>query len=218
MTLTDLNDLILTWVIIYGSPVLAVTLFLGALGLPAPGTLLVIAAGAFVRQGVLDIYTTPLLGLTGVVAGDTLSFGLGYFARAWIERRLAHVAAWQKAGALFNRRGGVAIYLTRWLLTPLAVPVNLIAGGSGYRVGKFLLYNISGELTWLGLYGGLGYAFGSQWELISDFISNFSGLLVGVAALAAGFYLVWRWRKQPAALLTSAATRPELQVEIVKNG
>src|SRR5512136_2661573 len=104
MNFSDLNDLILTWVIIYGSPLLAVTLFLGALGVPVPGTLLVIASGAFVRQGVLDIYTTPLLGLTGAVAGDTLSFGLGYFARAWIERRFAHAAAWQKAGVLFNRR------------------------------------------------------------------------------------------------------------------
>jgi membrane-associated protein len=205
-------------VIIYGSPMLAVTLFFGALGLPAPGTLLVIASGAFVRQGVLDMVTTPLLGLTGVVAGDALSFSLGYFAHTWMERRFAHAAAWRKAELLFNRRGSVAVYLTRWLLTPLAVPVNLIAGSSGYGPGKFLLYDISGELTWLGLYGGLGYAFGSQWELISEFISNFSGLLVGIVVLAAGLYLVWRWRKQSAASITSAVPRPELQVEIVENG
>ncbi|RPH24757.1 MAG: hypothetical protein EHM93_20245 [Bacteroidales bacterium] len=216
MNFTDLNDLILTWVIIYGAPMLAGTLFLGALGIPVPGTLLVVAAGAFVRQGVLDIYITPLLGLIGAVMGDTMSFSMGYFARAWIERRFAHSAAWQKAEALFNRRGGIAIYLTRWLLTPLAIPINLIAGSSGYGGGKFLLYNVSGELTWIILYGGLGYLFGSRWELISDFISNFSGLLVGLAALGAGIYLVLRWLKQPITTTAAVTPLPELNIEMLE--
>ena len=61
-----------------------------------------------------------------------------------------------------KRRGGIAIYLTRWLFTPLALPTNLIAGSSGYPFWKFLLFDIAGEITWILLYGGLGYAFGSQ--------------------------------------------------------
>ena len=106
---------------------------------------------------------------------------------------------WQKAEAYFNRQGGIAIYLTRWLFTPLAVPTNLIAGSSGYPFWKFLMFDISGELTWIILYGGLGYAFGSQWELISNFISDFSGLLVGLVVLGVGVYLMFRWFfKKPA--------------------
>jgi membrane protein DedA with SNARE-associated domain len=192
----SLNELVLTWVIIYGSPMVAGALFLGALGIPVPGTLLVIATGAFVRQGVLDIYTPPLLGVIGVGVGDTIIYGLGRFARGWIQKRFGQSAAWKKSEAFFNRRGGSAIYLTRWLFTPLAVPTNLIAGSSGYPFAKFLLFDISGELTWIVLYGGLGYIFGSQWELISDFISNFSGLLLGLVILGVGIYLVLRWRNQ----------------------
>lgn len=201
MTLTELSldELILIWVITYGSPMVAGTLLIGAVGIPVPGTLLVIAVGAFVRQGVLDIYTAPVLGLAGVVVGDAIIYGLGRFARGWIQKRFGHSAAWQKAEAYFNRRGGIAIYLTRWLFTPLAVPTNLIAGSSGYPFWKFLLFDVSGEITWILLYGGLGYTFGSQWELISDFISDFSGLLVGVLVLAIGIYVLLRWRKQPTA-------------------
>ncbi|MBN1995343.1 MAG: DedA family protein [Anaerolineae bacterium] len=198
MSLTDLNDLFLTWMIIYGSPMLAGVLFLGALGIPVPGTLIVIAAGAFVRQGVLDFYTTPPFGLSGAVAGDVIIYGLGRFARVWIQRRFGQSAAWQKAEDFFNRRGGIAIYLTRWLLTPLALPTNLIAGSSGYGFWKFLFYDLAGELTWIVLYGGLGYAFGSQWELISDFISDFSGLLLGLVVLGVGLYLILRRREQTA--------------------
>jgi membrane protein DedA with SNARE-associated domain len=198
MNLTDLNDLLLSYLIIYGSPMLAAALLLGALGIPVPGTLIVIAAGAFVRQGVLDIYSTPPLGLGGAVVGDVIIYGLGRFARAWIQKRFGQAAAWQKAEGYFRRRGGIAIYLTRWLFTPLAVPTNLIAGSSGYPFWKFLLFDISGELTWILLYGGLGYAFGSQWELISDFISDFSGLLLGLVILGAGIYFLFRLRKRPA--------------------
>jgi len=209
LNLSDLNDLFLTWVVIYGAPMLAGTLLLGALGIPLPGTLLVIASGAFVRQGVLDTYTTAPLGLAGAVTGDILIYGLGRFARVWINKRFGQSSAWQKAENYFNRRGGIAIYLTRWLFTPLAVPTNLIAGSSGYPFWKFLAFDVTGEITWILLYGSLGYAFGSQWELISDFISDFSGLLVGLVVLGVGIYLMFRWFRKPAMEATTASSVTE---------
>lgn len=197
--MTDLNltELFLTGMLTYGPLALGLALLLGALGIPVPGTLFVLAAGAFVRQGILDLFTASGFGLLGAVVGDSASYAIGYFAKGWVERRFGQSAAWQKARNTFERRGGLAIYLTRFLLTPLALPTNLIAGGSGYSFGRFLAYDVAGELTWIVLYGGLGYAFGSQWELINQFISDFSGLLVGVVALGAGIYfLVRRWRQQ----------------------
>ena len=172
---------------------------LAGLGVPVPGTVLVIAAGAFVRQELLDMYTTPLLALVGVVAGDMVVYGVGRFARPWIDRRFGQSETWKKARQSFERRGGIAIYLTRWLLTPLAVPTNLIAGSSGYPFLKFLFFDIVGELTWILLFGGVGYAVGSQWELISDVIANFSGLIVSVLIISAGIYLVVRYRRNAAA-------------------
>ena len=196
MSELDLNTLVLTWITTYGAPMVAVVLFLGAVGIPVPGSLIVVASGAFVRQSFLDLYTTPLMALLGAVSGDILVYGVGFLARIWIDRRFGHTRAWQKAQAYFERRGGIAIYLTRWLVTPLAVPTNLIAGSSAYPFWKFLLLDISGEVTWIVLYGGLGYAFGSQWELISELLSNFSGLIIGVVALGAGVYLLVRYSKR----------------------
>ena len=58
------------------------------------------------------------------------------------------------------------------------------------------LYDLAGEFTWIVLYGGLGYAFGSQWEAINQFISDFSGLLVGLVLFGVGLYLLVRRRRQ----------------------
>lgn len=192
----NLTDFFLTGMITYGPPALGLALLLGAMGVPLPGTLFVIAAGAFVRQGVLDWSLASGLGLLGAVLGDSTSFTMGRFAKRWVQHRFGRSSTWQNAQDTFDRRGGVTVYLTRFLLTPLAIPTNLIAGGSGYAYWRFLTYDVAGEFTWIVLYGGLGYLFGSQWELISQFISDFSGLLVGVVALSAGMYLLVRRRSQ----------------------
>lgn len=192
MTDIDLSTLVLDWVSTYGSPMVALILMIGALGIPLPTTLLVIASGAFMRQDLLDLYTTPILGLTGTVTGDILLFSVGRLASRGVENRFGKTGAWQKAHQLFETKGGAAIFLTRWLLTAVAFPVTLIAGSSRYRFSRFFLFAFSGELLWVVLYGGLGYLFGSQWELISDFLSNFSGFLLGFVVVAAGIYLLLR--------------------------
>ncbi|MFL5801795.1 MAG: DedA family protein [Roseiflexaceae bacterium] len=199
MNLSDLNDLLLTSIVTYGAVVLSLVFLLAALGLPLPSTICVVAGGAFIQQGVLDLSTTIALGLVGVLLGDTLSYGMGRLLRRPIQRRYGQSAAWLRAAAYFGRHAAIAIYLTRCVLTPIAVPINLIAGSSDYPIGRFVAYDAAGELTWLLGYGALGYLFGSQWEYVSDLISNASGLLVGLVIAGAGAYALIRRQRQPTA-------------------
>lgn len=188
MSLAELSGEILSYIITYGPLALGVTVLLAALGVPFPSTVFVLASGAFIQQGVLDLTSTLAVALLFVVMGDTLSFGMGRLLRRSLQARFSRMESWRNAEMSFQRRGGVAIYLTRCLLTPMAVPTNWIAGGSGYRPLRFVAYATAGELTWLLAYGGLGYLFGSQWEVVSTFVSDFSGLLVGVVMLLGGVY------------------------------
>lgn len=193
----DLTTLVLGWIIDYGPPMVGGILLIGAMGAPLPNVLVVIAAGAFVRQELLNMYTTPVWGLVGAVAGDTVVYGVGRFANQSIERRFGESATWKKAQKQFDKRGGIAIYLTRWLITPLAIPTNLIAGSSRYAFNRFLFFDTAGEVTWIVVFGGLGYAFGDQWELISEFVTNFSGLIVSGLLIGAGVYLLVRLSRRP---------------------
>jgi membrane protein DedA with SNARE-associated domain len=187
-----MSDFLLTQIINHGAPLFGLILFVGALGVPVPASILLIAAGAFSQQGILDALSIVVLGLIGAVAGDSLSFGMGYYAKNWVDKRFSRSAAWKSAQDSFASRTGMAVYFTRFLITALAIPTNLIAGGSGFRFRNFMVYDIAGETTWIILYGGLGYWFGSEWELVSDFISNFGGLILGLVILIGGILLAAR--------------------------
>ena len=190
----NVTDYFLTGMVNYGASILALALLIGGLGIPLPGTLMVIVAGAFIRQGIIDFAPTLTLGLIGVVIGDSISYAMGHYAKGWVERKFGKNQSYLNAQAIFKKRGGIAIYLTRFLITPLAIPTNLIAGSTGYSYRRFLAYDLAGEVTWLLLFGGLGYVFGSQWEMINQLISDSSGLLLGIVALIAAGYILRKRR------------------------
>ena len=197
MNLSDLNNLPLSAIAAYCAGVLGLVLLLSALGVPLPSTLFVVAGGAFIQQGVLNLSTTIALSLVCVVLGDMLSYGMGRVLRRSMNARYGQSATWQRAEEFFARRGGIAIVLTRCVLTPIAVPVNLVAGSSEYSVWRFAAYDVSGELIWLLGYGAIGYLFGSQWESISALIRNASGPLVGVLIAGGGALALIRWQRHP---------------------
>jgi membrane-associated protein len=202
-----MSDYLLTQVINYGAPLFGLILFIGALGIPVPASVLLIAAGAFSQQGFLDWFSIAIFGLLGAVTGDAISFGMGLYAKNWVSKRMEGSPAWSRAQKSFDARAGLAIYLTRFLVTALAIPTNLIAGGSGILFRRFMLYDTLGELTWIILYGGLGYLFGSQWELVSDFISNFGGLILGLVILVVG---IWLWTRRQRSIENAKEKLPEI--------
>ena len=185
-------DFLLTQIINYGTPILGLIVFIGAMGAPFPGTLIIVAVGAFCRQGFLSWPITGLVAYICVVLGDSLSYSMGYYARESILRRFSASPQWNRAERSFQNWGGMSIFLTRFLITGIAVPVNLLAGTGRFPFKRFLMYDLAGEAIWVFGYGGLGYLFGTQWEVVSDFISNFGGLMLGLLVLVAGFLLARR--------------------------
>jgi membrane-associated protein len=184
-----MSDFLLTQVINYGAPILGLIVFIGALGVPFPGTFLIVAVGAFCRQGLLSWHITGLVAFTCVVLGDCLSYSMGYYVRAPVLQRFSASQQWAQAEKSFQRLGGMSVFLTRFLVTGIAVPVNLLAGTGSFPFQRFLIYDILGEAIWIFGYGGLGYVFGTQWVLVSDFISSFGGFALGLVILGVGIWL-----------------------------
>jgi membrane protein DedA with SNARE-associated domain len=203
--MSELTDAFLTAMLVYGPAALALALLLAALGIPLPATLLLLAGGAFARQGVLDGALAATLGVLASVLGDSGSYCLGRCGGSLVLRRMDSTAAWRRAQATFERRGALAILLTRFLLTPLALPTNLIAGSSQYTFRRFLVVDLAGEIIWVALYGGLGYLFADRWEALSDLVGNLSGALLGLLILVVTLVLAYRSGRQRASAGRSSA-------------
>lgn len=184
-----MSSYVLTQIINYGAPIIGIVLMIGALGVPVPGTLTVIAAGAFCQQGIISWPAAALIAWVSVVIGDSLSFAMGYYARKHILQRFSGTSTWVQAEQSFQRWGGMSVFLTRFLITAIAVPVNLIAGTGDYPYKRFIAYDLAGEAVWVMGFGYLGYLFGNDWEVVSNFITNFGGLMLGLVILGAGIWL-----------------------------
>lgn len=190
--MSDWYNLLLTWVISYGAPVIGAVLLLGGIGLPVPASLLVIAAGAFSQQGVIDPVSSALIGIVAVVCGDSICYWIGKKATRLVSPRFISHKNLQFAGKQFTRFGGSLIIASRSILSTLAIPTNLTAGSSAYPFPRYLFYDIIGEIIWILGYGSLGYIFGSAWEDISDLLINTGGFLGMLAIVGILAYLLFR--------------------------
>lgn len=190
--MTEISDFLLTLLLNQGAALLAGVLFFAALGVPLPATLLLLATGAFVRHGVLPVVWTVAAAWLGAVLGDACSYGLGRWGAHRLPEQLTTGRAWQRAGALFGRWGATSVFVTRFLLTPLALPVNLLAGSTCYGFSRFLLAVVLGEAVWVVLFVGLGYTFADRWEWLAQFAGDLVGVLLGAVALCSGVWLLLR--------------------------
>ena len=186
-------DALTTWLVdnitVYGPLLLVFISYVGSLGIPFPITMVIVAAGAFSRTGMIDWRLAMLACLVGAALADSSEYLLGRIAHPWLKRRLEGKGTWQQAQFVINHQGGWAILLTRFWLTPLAPAVNVMAG-SRYSYPQFLLLDVVGQCCWVLLYGGMGYLFASRWEVVSQRLSTFNGISVALFFLIAGVYFV----------------------------
>jgi membrane-associated protein len=96
-----------------------------------------------------------------------------------------------KATALLSRRGGVAVFLSRWLVSALGPYVNLAAGAACQPWAVFTLWAVAGEAVWVGLYLGVGYSFAGNLQAASDMALDLLGFLAaGAVAIGLAVWLV----------------------------
>jgi len=179
----------------WGVPTLGLVTFLSCLALPVPSSLVMLAAGALAAVGELSLAAVALAALAGAVLGDQAGYLLGRGALAGLVPALArHPARAQllvRAETALVRRGLTAVFLSRWLFSPLGPYVNLLAGTARLDWGRFTLAAIAGEVVWVAVYVGLGALFADRFQWLAGVLGNAVGLATSalIAALALGLLL-----------------------------
>lgn len=186
-----MTDWLLGLVPLYGVWLLASATFLSCLALPIPASLLMLAAGGFVAAGDLSLPASAGAALAGAVAGDQTGYAAGRLGGAGLVGRLGQKAQpVARARDLLSDKGGVAVFLSRWLFSALGPYVNVAAGAAGQPWVRFTLWGVAGEAVWVGLYVGLGYVFTGNLQAAADMAADMLGLLAtGAVALGAAVWL-----------------------------
>ncbi len=165
--------------------VLGICTFLGSAGVPLPTSMLVMVAGVLAAKGQTTIWLVIFTAALGAVLGDCLGYLMGKHVAKLSETQPGHLARLldQGRGSFATCRTDV-VFTSRFLLTPLIIPVNLLSGVYGCAGRSFLPYVVAGELVWAVEMGGLGYLFGES-------IDHIQGLLGNVTVAAFIFLGLW---------------------------
>ncbi len=186
-----MTDWLLALVPTYGPWLLFCATFLSCIALPIPASVLMLAAGGFIAAGDLVLVSTAGAALVGAVLGDQAGYAAGRFGGArLLQRAGGQSGLLARASDMLARRGGLAVYFTRWLLSALGPYVNLAGGAAGLAWPRFTLWSVAGEGTWVALYVGLGYTFAGNLEAASAQAVSILGFLgLGAVALFLGMWL-----------------------------
>lgn len=188
--LASLGDQMLTALLIYGYPVLGLTLLLGAIGLPLPDGIATAVAGSLAAQGRMDWLVAAAIIVIASVVGDAVGYGIGRLLGREAVTRHGYWFGYSpkrraQAQSLFDQWGLLTVFITRTFVSYLSSIASLLAGIARYRLSRFLGVAFAGRVIWASAYLGLGAAVGSDLEAASSFLASLSILLLLLTVLTA---------------------------------
>ena len=166
-----------------GYPSAGLGILIESAGVPFPGELLLLAAGAWAAARHHSIVLVILFGFIGATAGADLGYFLGHRGgRPFMEPfgalfrvRPEHIA---RSELFFARHGDKAILAARFVIG-LRTWGSMLAGMAHMPFWRFQVFSALGALAWAILIGAAGYLLGSNLGLIETIIQG-----IGIGGLA----------------------------------
>ncbi len=202
----------------YGYPALWLTVFIAAIGIPLPTSLVLLAVGAFTGYDDFNIVLLIGITITASSCGDTVGYFIG---RHWGSRTLQWLGQPRRLHLIpantiihsrlyFKRKGGWAIFFSRFLFSALGSMMNLLAGAERYPYRRFLLYDVTGEALGAVIPLSLGYALGACWEAGANLLGAFAGFAFTLFLV---IFLVRRIVRKPQHSKETFVTEPAMSTQ-----
>jgi len=162
------------------------------IGLIVPGDTIVIVASTAITSWAE--YAALFAGVVvGALTGETVGFALGrFFGHRIRESRWGRKLGernWVRAKNYVDRRGGVAVFVSRFLpVLHALVPVTV--GMSAMRYRKFLVWTAPACVLWAGAYVSVGWLAAGSYRQLSSQLHYAGYLFAAIIAVFLGMALL----------------------------
>ena len=183
------------FLISYGGLFLFAAGFMEQSGLPFPGGVCILAAGALAASGKYSLIAAVCWGAAGCVAADAIWFHLGHRGKSGVFRVFPHLHGVQSTLRQATLTGSVlhgARMLTVAKFLPFGTVIPLHAGAMEVGSLRFLLVNAFASVVYAAVYAALGFAFHKQLEQVVAFLRKLGTVsLLLIVVLAGGYVVHW---------------------------
>lgn len=162
-----------------------------------PGDSLLFAVGALTaREGGLNFWIVLVTLGVAAILGDTVNYWIGYFLGEKVQKKFPRIVKpeyLQKTHNFYERYGGKTIIIARFVpIVRTFAP--FVAGVGKMTYSRFMMFNVTGAILWIGLLVPAGYFFGNL-KIVRE---NFSlvVLLIIILSVLPGVIEFLRARKR----------------------
>jgi membrane protein DedA with SNARE-associated domain len=195
-----MSDTLLHLVEHFGYVIVAALILAEGVGLPLPGeAALVIGSALAATTGRLTLIGVMIAAAVGAIGGAAGGYWIGASLsdarlHRWAARFGMAPARLERAQQTFRKHIVRTAILGRFV-TLLRMVVALLAGASRMPFGEFMLYSSIGAVIWTGIYGTLGYVFGSNLPRLEHELGR-SSVIILLAVILVGVLLYARHRRR----------------------
>jgi membrane protein DedA with SNARE-associated domain len=164
-------------------------------GFVLPGETVAVLSGVAAKIGHVPLPGALAVVIVAAIVGDSVGYEVGrklgprLLGMPLLRDRRERI---EKAQEFLARRGGSAVFLSRWIALFRAL-MPALAGSARMRYGKFLAWNAVGGLCWGAAVVLIGYAAGASYKTIESRFGTTAGLVAaGLVVVAA---VVWGVRR-----------------------
>ncbi len=148
-----------------------------------PGDSLLFVAGAVAASGGMNVHLLVALLILAAVLGNSVNYAVGrWLGRHFFTRRGSrwlNPAHLEKAHAFYERHGGKAVVISRFL--PIVrTYIPFVAGMAAMDPVRYTAFNVGGAVLWVGSLCYAGYFFGN----IPWIRGNLTAIIVGIIVVS----------------------------------
>lgn len=160
-----------------------------------PGDSLLFALGAIAAQGALNIEILLISLCIAAISGDTVNYSIGHFIGPKVfhyeDSRFLKKEYLLRTHQFYEKHGGKTIIIAQFMPI-IRTFAPFVAGVGAMTYSKFILFNITGCITWVCLFLLGGYFFGN----ISSVKSNFTIVIIAIVIISVMPGIVGYWRQR----------------------